>query len=100
MLARLTRAGFTRPEALHIYRALFGFLHDHVLNEVEELLDNPAEIDHLIRLGPHRLPIGEFPFLRGLAPVLADYDGAAELESGLDTLLNGLSSIFTPQSAS
>jgi AcrR family transcriptional regulator len=99
-LALLTRAGFTGPDALHIYRALFGFLHGHVLNELQELVDNPAETDDLLRLGLHRLPIGEFPLLRGLAPVLADYDGAAELERGLDILLKGLSSILTPQTAS
>ena len=51
VLARLTHAGFTGPDALHIYRALFGFLHGHVLNEVQELADNPAEIDDLLRLG-------------------------------------------------
>jgi hypothetical protein len=28
----LTRAGFSGPGALHIYRALFGFLHGHILN--------------------------------------------------------------------
>jgi AcrR family transcriptional regulator len=68
--------------ALHIYRALFGFLHGHVLNELQELVDNPDETDDLLRLGLHRLPIGEFPLLRSLAPVLAAYDGAAELERG------------------
>ena len=45
------------------------------------------------------LPIGEFPLLRGLAPVLADYDGATELERGLDILLKGLSGILTRQTA-
>jgi AcrR family transcriptional regulator len=99
VLALLTHAGFTGPDALHIYRALFGFLHGHVLNESQELVDNPAETDDLLRLGLHRLPIGEFPLLRGLAPVLAEYDGAAELERGLDILLKGLSAILTPQTA-
>lgn len=98
VLALLTRAGFTGSDALHIYRALFGFLHGHVLNELQELVDNPAEIDALLRLGLHRLPIGEFPLLRSLAPALAEYDGAAELERGLDILLNGLSGILTPHS--
>jgi hypothetical protein len=60
---------------------------------------NPAETDDLLRLGLHRLPIGEFPLLRGRAPVLADYDGAAEPERGLDILLKGLSSILAPQTA-
>ncbi|MDX6334939.1 MAG: hypothetical protein QOG05_2279 [Streptosporangiaceae bacterium] len=97
VLALLTRAGFRGPDALHIYRALFGFLHGHVLNELQELVDNPDETDDLLRLGLHRLPIGEFPLLRSLAPVLAAYDGAAELERGLDILLTGLATTLTPQ---
>ena len=92
ILALLTRAGFNGPDALHIYRALFGFLHGHVLNELQELVAHPDETDDLLRLGLHRLPIGEFPLLRALAPVLAAYDGAAELERGLDILLTGLTS--------
>ena len=72
----LTRAGFSGPDALHIYRALFGFLHGHVLNELQELIENPDETDDLLRLGLHRLPIREFPVLRSLAPALASYDGA------------------------
>jgi AcrR family transcriptional regulator len=86
----LMGAGFSGADALHIYRALFGFLHGHVLNELQELVENPDETDDLLRLGLHRLPIGEFPRLRSLAPVLASYDGGAELERGLDILLGGL----------
>ena len=59
--ALLTHAGFSGPDALHIYRALFGFLHGHVLNELQELIENPDETDDLLRLGLHRLPIREFP---------------------------------------
>ncbi len=90
ILSLLTRAGFSGPDALHIYRALFGFVHGHVLNELQELIEDPDETDDLLRLGLHRLPVGEFPVLRGLASVLAAYDGAAELERGLDILLTGL----------
>src|SRR6202161_1974997 len=97
ILALLTRAGFTGPDALHIYRALFGFLHGHILNELQELIDNPDETDDLLRLGLHRLPITEFPLLRSLASVLASYDGAAELERGLDILLAGLATSLSPQ---
>ena len=89
-LTLLTRAGFTGADALHVYRALFGFLYGHVLNELQELVERPDESDDLLRLGLHRLPIGDFPLLRGLAPVLASYDGAAELERGVDILLAGL----------
>ncbi len=96
ILALLTRAGFSGPDALHIYRALFGFLHGHVLNELQELVEKPEETDDLLRLGLHRLPIGEFPLLRSLAPVLAAYNGATELERGLDILLTGLTATLTP----
>ena len=61
ILALLTRAGFAGPDALHIYRALFGFLHGHILNELQELIDNPDETDDLLRLGLHRLPIRDSP---------------------------------------
>ena len=90
VLTLLTGAGFSGPDALHVYRALFGFVHGHVLNELQELVENPDETDDLLRLGLHRLPISEFPLLRSLAPTLACYDGATELERGLDILLAGL----------
>jgi AcrR family transcriptional regulator len=86
----LTSAGFTGIDALHIYRLLFGFLHGHILNELQEVVERPEETDDVLRLGLHRLPITEFPNLRALAPALASYDGAAELERGLDLLLTGL----------
>jgi AcrR family transcriptional regulator len=96
MLALLVHAGFSGPDALHIYRAFFGFLNGHVLNELQELVENPAETDDLLRLGLNRLPLSEFPLLRGLAHALASYDGAAELERGLDILLSGLTTNLSP----
>jgi AcrR family transcriptional regulator len=95
ILALLTRAGFSGADALHIYRALFGFLYGHVLNELQEIVERPEETDEVLRLGLHRLPIGEFPLLRELAPVLAAYDGATELERGLDILLTGLAATLS-----
>ena len=97
-MSLLTQADFSGSDALHIYRALFGFLHGHILDELQELVDNPDETDDLLRLGLHRLPISDFPLLRGLAPVLTAYDGAAELERGLDILLAGLTTTVTPPS--
>jgi len=96
LLALLTRAGFSGPDALHVYRALFGFLNGHILNELQELVENPDETDDLLRLGLHRLPLSEFPLLRSLAHTLACYDGAAELERGLDILLAGLAATLSP----
>jgi AcrR family transcriptional regulator len=95
ILTLLTGAGFSGPDALHIYRALFGFLHGHVLNELQELVEKPDEVDDLLRLGLHRLPLSQFPLLRSLASTLADYDGGAELERGLDILLTGLTTTLT-----
>ena len=96
ILALLTGAGFSGADALHVYRAFFGFLNGHVLNELQELVENPDETDDLLRLGLNRLPLGEFPLLRGLAHTLATYDGAIELERGLDLLLTGLTSTLSP----
>jgi AcrR family transcriptional regulator len=90
ILELLTRAGFTDVDALHIYRSFIGFLHGHILDELQELVDNHDETDELLRLGLQRLPLREFPLLRGLAPALTTYDGAAQLERGLDILLSGL----------
>jgi hypothetical protein len=90
VLALLITAGFTGVDALHIYRVLFGYLHGHILDELQEIVERPEETDHVLRLGLHRLPLAEFRHLRELAPVLASYDGAAELDRGLDLLLAGL----------
>ena len=92
VLALLTRAGFSRADALHVYRVLFGYLHGHILDELQEVVERPEESDDVLRLGLHRLPVTEFPNLRELAPVLAAYDGAAELDRGLDLLLGALAS--------
>jgi hypothetical protein len=67
-----------------------GFLQGHVLNELQERVHDPDETDDLLRLGLHRLPAREFPRLRSLAGELVVYDGAQELEEGLDVVLGGL----------
>ncbi|MGO9155723.1 TetR/AcrR family transcriptional regulator C-terminal domain-containing protein [Mycobacterium sp.] len=95
VLALLTSAGFTGEDALHIYRILFGYLYGHILNELQEIIERPEETDDVLRLGLHRLAITEFPQLRQLAPVLACYDGAAELDRFLDLLLPGMIATLT-----
>lgn len=92
ILALLTSAGFSGEDALHIYRVLFAYLHGHIVTELQEVIERPDETDHVLRLGLHRLPITEFPHVRSLATELAAYDGAAELNRGLDLLLPGLES--------
>jgi len=96
VLALLTSAGFAGDDALHIYRVLFGYLYGHILNELQEIIEHPEETEEVLRLGLHRLAITEFPHLRALAPALAAYDGAAELERFLDLLLPGLAATLTP----
>lgn len=94
ILEMLLRAGFTAEEALHIFRAVFGFLNGHILNELQEVVENPEETDDLLRLGLHRLPLNEFPRLRAMATIMAHYDGRDELERGLKILLDGLATAF------
>lgn len=91
ILALLIDAGFAPEQALHAYRAYFGLLYGHVLNELQEVLVDPEATDALLRLGLDRLPPEEFPHIRALAEaLLAGYDGHAELDRGLDILLDGL----------
>ena len=100
LLELLTGAGFTREVALQIHRIYVGFLYGHILTELQEVVVNPEENDDLLRLGLHRLPPKEFPRLRALAPVLADYDGMAELDEGITILLSGLAALLPPPGAS
>ena len=90
LLDLFLRAGFDDTGALHAYRFFVGFLTGHALNEVQELVNDPDEADALLQLGLYMLPRGEFPRMRLLAPVLAMYDGARELEEGLDIVVHGL----------
>ncbi|WP_461188151.1 TetR/AcrR family transcriptional regulator C-terminal domain-containing protein [Arthrobacter sp. Z4-13] len=90
ILSLLIGAGFNPAGALHVYRAYYGFLYGHILNELQEYVVDPEENEALLRLGLHRLPAKEFPRLRALAPDLSDYDGATELDQGLTILLTGL----------
>ena len=91
-LELLIRAGFSPAGARHAYRLFFGFLHGHILDELQEIIDNPDEADDLLRLGLHRLPRREFPRIRAVAPELASYDGAAHLQQGVALMITGLQS--------
>ncbi|MFL6026471.1 MAG: TetR/AcrR family transcriptional regulator C-terminal domain-containing protein [Friedmanniella sp.] len=90
LLDVLTAAGFTPPLSLRVYRLYMGFLYGHLLTELQEVVADPEETSDLLRLGLHRLPVREFPLVRGLASELAHYDGAAELDQGLAVLFAGL----------
>jgi AcrR family transcriptional regulator len=100
ILELLIHAGFSPVDALHVYRSFYGFIQGHVLNELQEIVENAEETDDLLRLGLHRLPLRDFPRLRSLASVLAAYDGATEMERGLDMLLAGLQAQLHPLSTS
>lgn len=90
----LVRADVEPAAALAAVRLFLGFLYGHVLTELQELVVDEEETEDLLRLGLHRLPLRQFPRLRSLAPELAGYDGAVELEAGLDLLLTGLDQRF------
>jgi AcrR family transcriptional regulator len=85
-------AGFDPHGALHAARLFTGFLYGHIQDELQEQVNDPDEIDDVLRLGLHRLPITQFPRLRSLATVLASYDGVAELDEGLAIVIAGLRS--------
>jgi Tetracyclin repressor-like, C-terminal domain len=95
VLALLTFVGFSGVDALHIYRVLFGYLHGHILTELQEVVERPEETDDVLRLGLHRLTITDFPQVRALASALAAYDGAAELDRGLNLMFIGLTATLT-----
>jgi AcrR family transcriptional regulator len=99
LLNLFIEAGFDGCGALHAYRLYTGFLHGHVLNELQEHVQDPEERDDLLRLGLHRLPVREFPRLRALAGELVAYDGERELDDGLDVILAGLRPRTTPRPA-
>lgn len=90
LLDLFVRAGFDPRRALHAYRLYMGFVQGHVLNELQERVHDPEETDDLLRLGLNRLPVREFPRLRSLASELAAYEGAQELDEGLDVVVAGL----------
>lgn len=100
ILSLLITAGFSPDGALHVYRAYYGFLYGHILNELQEFVVDPEENEVLLRLGLQRLPAKEFPRLRALAPALAEYDGSAELDQGLTILLSGLEAQLSTRSTS
>lgn len=95
-LQLLVNVGFTPTDALEAYRLFFGFLHGHVLDELQEIVVNPAESEAVLRLGLHNLALSEFPQLRALAPELDGYDGASLLERGVDLMITGLHAHFRP----
>lgn len=100
ILTLLIGAGFTPADALHVYRAYYGYLYGHILNELQEFVVDAEENEDLLRLGLHRLPARQFPLLRSMASVLADYDGAGELDQGITILLTGLAAQLHPTTPS
>jgi AcrR family transcriptional regulator len=93
-LALLTRVGFTPINALHAYRLFFGFLHGHVLAELQEAAANPDETELLVQLQFKRLPASQFPQLRAVATDLTRYDGKSQLEEGIELMITGLEQHF------
>jgi AcrR family transcriptional regulator len=96
-LTLLTRAGFTPAAALQAYRLFFAFLHGHMLEELQHLVEDPDQDIDLLRLGLHRLAPRQFPLLRSLASELAGYDAAHEFDIDIDLLITGIEArLFTP----
>ncbi|MBT2248181.1 TetR/AcrR family transcriptional regulator C-terminal domain-containing protein [Arthrobacter sp. BHU FT2] len=90
ILSLLTAAGFAPADTARVYRAFQALLCGHIIIELQKYIVDPDEDEPLLRLGLQRLPARAFPQLRALAPALAQYDGASELDQSLDILLTGL----------
>lgn len=90
VITLVVTAGFTVPEAISSYRSLLSFLRGHILSEAQETVERPDDIADLLRLAVRRLPADRLPMLSTFPPIVTDYDGAHELERGLDALLRGL----------
>lgn len=97
-LQLLVNVGFTASDALHAYRLFFAFLHGHVLDELQQVIVDPAEHEAVLRLGLQNLPLSQFSQLRTLGPELERYDGAMDLEQGVDMMITGLQTHFRPVS--
>lgn len=90
LLSVLKDAGFDDQGALHAYRFLTSFLAGHILQEVQELLENDGASKINIRIGLDLLPEKQFPRVRALAPGLTAHNGSLEFLLGLDIVLMGL----------
>ena len=90
ILSLLATAGFTVPEALSAYRLLMSLLRGHVLSETQETTEHPDETVDRLSLALRRLPIDEFPIMSVIPSLITEYDGAHELDRGLDVLFDGL----------
>ncbi|WP_415973380.1 TetR/AcrR family transcriptional regulator C-terminal domain-containing protein [Rhodococcus sp. 077-4] len=99
ILALMITAGFTAPEALSTYRLLRSFLRGHLLSETQEMTENQDETGDRLSLALRRLPVDQFPLLSTLPPLITEYDGADELERGLDVLFDGLERAMRPAEA-
>ncbi|KAA0923192.1 TetR/AcrR family transcriptional regulator C-terminal domain-containing protein [Rhodococcus sp. ANT_H53B] len=95
ILTLLTTSGFSVSEALSSYRSVMSFLRGHLLSETQEITPSPDETADRLSLALRRLPVDQFPLLSTLPPLITAYDGAHELERGLDVLFDGLSDIPT-----
>ena len=90
------KSRFARNDALHAYRLFFGFLHGHVLGELQEGVEDQEEAVDRLRLALHGLPQPRFPQLRALGTGLSDYDGTTQLRQGVEMMIIGLKSLFLP----
>lgn len=88
VLALLRGAGLDAASTVSCYRRFISWTLGRLLEELRGVVDAPEETDPALRFGLHRLPIAEYPQLRGLASTLAGPDHAEdELHNGLALLI-------------
>jgi hypothetical protein len=72
-------------------------MHGHVHDERQELVENPGEIDDVLRLRLYRLPIGEFSQLRSLAPSSPPTTAPPNSNAAWASSFAGLTTTLIPQ---
>ena len=68
LLELLAVAGFEPRGALHAYRLYMGFLHGHVLTELQERVHDPDETEACSGSACIGVPLREFPRIRHWPP--------------------------------
>ncbi len=95
LLQGLLSQGFDQRDAVHAYRAFSSFLLGHLLLEVSALGVDTGPVDDSTpeqpqAQAPGQDPLGGYPLLTTLSPLLARFHFEAEFEESLHNLLDRL----------
>lgn len=90
ILSLLTTAGFLCPRLFRGIDSFCRFCAATSSKKPGKPWSGPTKLPDRLSLAVRRLPADRFPILSTHPPIITGYDGARELERGLDVLLRGL----------